>query len=320
MTAYLNYPEWIRPEIIPNLPFRWYGLMYLAAFLVAYLLFSKQVKERNLNYSKDDIANFFVWGIVGLLIGARIFGTLVYDTTGLYLKKPWLIFLPFSEDWHFIGYMGMSFHGGVIGGIIGVWLYCKKYNRSFLELGDMLAISIPLGYTFGRLGIFINGELWGKVTTAPWGMVFPYAQRFPTNEPWVQEIMSKIGMTSTTSLVNLPRHPSQLYEALFEGIVLGCFMWFFIRKHNKFKGFAMSIFITGYGIIRFILEYFREPDADLGYIIKLGNPQASIHLFTTPFNFSMGQLLSFIMIVGGLVLLFVCRAKNKKEHSNNTLS
>ncbi len=320
MIAYLNYPEWIRPEIIPNVPFRWYGLMYLVAFLIAYLLFSKQVKERKLDYSKDDIANFFVWGIVGLLIGARIFGTLVYDTTGLYLRKPWLIFLPFSEDWHFIGYMGMSFHGGVIGGIIGVWLYCKKYKQSFLELGDMLAISIPLGYTFGRLGNFINGELWGKVTTAPWGMVFPYAQRFPAAEPWVQDIMNKIGMTSASSLVNLPRHPSQLYEALFEGVVLGCFMWFFIRKHNIFKGFAMSIFITGYGVIRFILEYFREPDADLGYIIKLGDPQASIHLYSSPFNFSMGQLLSLIMIIGGMVLLFVCRSKHKKELANNIAS
>lgn len=312
MTAYLNYPEWIRPEIIPNAPFRWYGLMYLVAFLVAYVLFSKQVKERQLDLSKDDVANFFIWGIVGLLIGARIFGTLVYDTAGLYIRKPWLIFLPFSEDWRFIGYMGMSFHGGVIGGIIGVMLYCKKYKRSFLELADMLAISIPLGYTFGRLGNFINGELWGKVTTAPWGMVFPYAQRFPASEPWVQEIMSKIGMTASGSLVNLPRHPSQLYEAIFEGIVLGCIMWFIIRKHNLFKGFAMGVFISGYGVIRFILEYFREPDADIGYIIKLGNPNASIHVYSTPLNFSMGQLLSFLMIVGGIILLLTSYTRHKK--------
>jgi len=318
MTAYLNYPEWIRPEIIPNAPFRWYGLMYLVAFLVAYFLFSKQVKERKLDLSKDDVANFFIWGIVGLLIGARIFGTLVYDTTGLYIRKPWLIFLPFSEDWRFIGYMGMSFHGGVIGGIIGVMLYCKKYKRDFLELADMLAISIPLGYTFGRLGNFINGELWGKVTTAPWGMVFPYAQRFPASEPWVQEIMNKIGMTASGSLVNLPRHPSQLYEALFEGIVLGCIMWFIIRKHNLFKGFAMSVFISGYGVIRFILEYFREPDADIGYIIKLGDPNTSIHVYSTPLNFSMGQLLSFLMIAGGLILLLVSYNRDKKAKALQT--
>lgn len=316
MPAYLEYPQWLKPEIFPfwpNFPFRWYGLMYLVAFSVAYLLFKRQVKERNLGFSDDEVANFFVWGIVGLLIGARIFGTLVYDTTGLYLRKPWLIFLPFSEQGQFIGYMGMSFHGGVLGGIAGVLLYCKKYKRNFWEWADLIAISIPLGYTFGRLGNFINGELWGKVSTAPWGMVFPYAQRFPVSESWVQEIMAKLNISTASSLINLPRHPSQLYEALFEGVILGLFMWFVIRKHIAYKGFAMGVFITGYGVIRFVLEYFREPDAELGYILKLGDPSASIHLFTTPLNFSMGQLLSFLMILGGVALLIICKQLDKKQ-------
>lgn len=318
MLAAVQFPSWIRPEILPFLPqfpLRWYGLMYLVAFGVTYLLFKRQVRTRRLGYSDDDISGFFLAGIVGLIIGARLFGTLLYDTSGLYWSKPWLIFWPFGEGGKFTGFMGMSFHGGMVGLIVGILIYSRRLRLDFLEWADMVAVSVPLGYTFGRLGNFINGELWGKVSAAPWAMVFPRAKRFPTSLPWVREIAEKAGLALDGSMINLPRHPSQLYEALFEGVVLWLVLWFVVRPRRPFKGFAVGAYIAGYGLVRFIIEYFREPDADLGYIIKLGDPDASIHLFTTPFNFSMGQLLCFMMIVGGLAFIAIAGKRAKRASS-----
>lgn len=303
MPAAVQFPSWIHPEIfpfLPGFPLRWYGLMYLVAFGITWLLFRYQVRVRKLDYSDDDISGFFLAGIVGLILGARLFGTLLYDPSGLYWRKPWLIFWPFAEGGRFTGFMGMSFHGGMIGAIVGFFIYARRHKLNLLEWGDMIVAAIPLGYTFGRLGNFINGELWGKVSTAPWAMVFPGATRFPASASWVRDIAVSAGIALEGTMVNLPRHPSQLYEALFEGVVLWLFMWFVVRPRVPFRGFAVGAYMAGYGLVRFVIEYFREPDAELGYIIKFGNPDASIHLLTTPFNFSMGQLLCFLMIAGGL--------------------
>ncbi|MBU0935523.1 MAG: prolipoprotein diacylglyceryl transferase [Spirochaetes bacterium] len=316
MLAAVQFPSWLKPEVLPfwpQFPLRWYGVMYLVAFAVAWLLFRRQVKERKLGYSEDDISNFFLVGILGLILGARLFGTLIYDTTGIYWRKPWLIFWPFSTDGQFTGFMGMSFHGGVVGGLGAMLIYGRIKKIEILRWLDMVAVAIPFGYTFGRLGNFINGELWGKVSSAPWAMVFPHAPRLPTNLDWVRQIAMESSLAISGSSINLARHPSQLYEALFEGIVLGLFMWLVIRKRHAFKGLATGCFVAGYGFVRFFIEYFREPDADLGYIIKLGDPDASIHLFTTPWNFSMGQLLCFLMIAGGLGFILLRRKLNAKE-------
>jgi len=318
MLAAIQFPSWIHPEILPffpQFPLRWYGLMYLVAFGITYLLFKYQVKTEKLDFSDDDISGFFLSGIVGLIIGARLFGTLLYDPTGLYWSKPWLVFWPFGEGGQFTGFMGMSFHGGLIGAVVGFTIHARRHKLDILRWGDMIVVSIPLGYTFGRLGNFINAELWGKVSAAPWAMIFPGAKRFPTNVAWVQDIAARAGLALDGALINLPRHPSQLYEALFEGIVLWLVMWFIIKPRIPFKGFAIGAYITGYGLIRFVIEYFREPDAELGYIIKLGDPNASIHLFTTPFNFSMGQILCFLMIIGGLGFIALRALMNRKQAS-----
>jgi phosphatidylglycerol---prolipoprotein diacylglyceryl transferase len=318
MLAAIQFPSWIHPEILPffpQFPLRWYGLMYLVAFGITYLLFKYQARKRKLGFTDDDISGFFLSGILGLIIGARLFGTLLYDPTGVYWSKPWLIFWPFGEGGQFTGFMGMSFHGGMVGAIAGFALNARLHKLDFLEWGDMIAVSVPLGYTFGRLGNFINAELWGKVSAAPWAMVFPGARRFPTSITWVRDIAERAGIAIEGTMINLPRHPSQLYEALFEGIVLWLVMWFIVRRHNPFKGFAIGAYLLGYGLIRFIIEYFREPDADLGYILKLGDPDASIHLFTTPLNFSMGQILCFLMILGGLGFIALRGSIAKKQAS-----
>lgn len=318
MPLAVQFPTWIHPEIFPFLhgfPLRWYGLMYLVAFGITYLLVKAQVKKQKLGYSDDDISGFFLAMITGLILGARLFGTLLYDTSGIYWQKPWLIFWPFGEGGRFTGFMGMSYHGGFLGAITGGIIYTKIKKFSFLELGDMVAVSVPLGYTFGRLGNFINAELWGKVSDAPWAMIFPGARLFPTSLPWVREFAEKIGLSLEGAMINLPRHPSQLYEAIFEGIVLWLILWFVVRKIKPFKGFAIAAYIFGYGFFRFFIEYFREPDADLGYIIKLGNPDASIHLYSGPFNFSMGQLLCFFMMSGAVLFLIWRSGIVKKQAS-----
>ena len=186
MLAFLNFPDWIRPEIIPGLPLRWYGMMYLLAFVVAFLLFNYQIKDRKLDVSRDDTMSFFFWGIIGLLIGARLFSTLLFDSTHTYLRKPWLIFWPFRDGFHFVGFQGMNYYGGLVGAVVALIIYCRVKKISLLDWGDMLLAGVPLGYTFGRLGNFINGELYGRVTAAPWGFVFPHAKRFPVADPWVR--------------------------------------------------------------------------------------------------------------------------------------
>ncbi len=324
MFLYLNYPSWIHPQIFPGVKFlsllRWYGLMYAFAFITAYFILKKVAKEGALNtksykVTEDDLFSFISTGIIFLLIGARVFSTLVYDTSGLYWKKPWLILWPFDTNGNFTGLAGMSYHGGFIGGLLGMIVWCKKRKQPIAKWVDAMVCAIPLGYTFGRLGNFLNGELYGRITTMPWGIVFPGAERFSSKLTWVQEFATKIGMDiSSVNLVNLPRHPSQLYEALFEGLVLWSVIWI-CRNHKKFDGMLSSIYTGGYGLVRFIIEYFREPDAEIGYRIAKDS-SAPIYTNTSLLNFSTGQILCFIMITCSIiaaVLLSIKAKKTKKE-------
>lgn len=328
MFLYLNYPQWITPEIFPNIPalsmLRWYGLMYVFAFGTAYFLLKKVANEGALNTpnykaTEDDLYSFIGTGIVFLLIGARIGSTLIYnkydpsDPTSInYWTHPWLIFWPFDKNMNFTGFAGMSYHGGFIGGLLGMIIWCKKRKQPVFKWIDAMVCAIPLGYTFGRLGNFLNGELYGRITTMPWGVMFrvPFSEYFSAKLPWVQEFAAKIGMDiSTKTLVNLPRHPSQLYEALFEGVILWLIIWF-LRKHKKFDGMLSSIYTGGYGLFRFFIEYFREPDADLGY--RLG-PDTSAPLYTNTslLNFSTGQILCFLMILSSVIMYLVLYHKSK---------
>ena len=321
MLMAIPYPDWIKPEIIPHLAFRWYGVMYVVAFAIAYFLFMRQVKENDLGADKDKLGTFFIWGLVGLVLGARIFGTLVYSGSDMtYWRQPWLIFWPFSQETpgKFTGLSGMSYHGGVIGTIVATFICAKAKKLDFLELGDMVCASIPFAYTFGRLGNFINAELYGRVTASPLGMIFPNlpdSQKFPASEPWVVEMANKAGIAvnSMRDLVNLPRHPSQLYEALFEGIILGCVLWFWARKKKPFKGFVIGCYMIGYGLIRFFLEYLRAPDAWMRYAINLsGKKDLPIDRFITPWAFSTGQVLCFLMVLGGGFLVYWLGSRKKK--------
>jgi phosphatidylglycerol:prolipoprotein diacylglycerol transferase len=277
--------------------------MYLVAFGVAFLVYRKQVQERNFPMTDDDLSGMFFWCILGLLLGARVFATLVYETSDIYRRQPWLIFWPFRNG-QFTGLMGMSYHGGAIGGTIGIITYSAFRPYDAREIGDMYAGSIPLGYTFGRLGNFINGELYGRVSTGPLGMLFPNAAPLPAGEAWVREAAEKTGIPITGGWVNLPRYPSQLYEALLEG-VLAWFITWMLRNRKPYKGFLFGFYFVLYGFFRVVVEYFREPDEDLGYrieFIKSALPPAASHPLL---SFSTGQLLSFLMVFLACVWLFI---------------
>ncbi|MCL2762411.1 MAG: prolipoprotein diacylglyceryl transferase [Treponema sp.] len=315
----VDFPAWLKPELIPGLPFRWYGLMYIFAFATAFLVYRRQIKERHFPMTEDQLYSLFTWGILGLLLGARLFSTLIYETSDIYRRQPWLIFWPFRNG-QFTGLMGMSYHGGAFCGTLAVILFAKFKKFSFREIGDMFAAAIPLGFTFGRLGNFINAELYGRVTTGPLGMVFPNARRLPVSEELVREAAEKTGAVITGGMANLPRHPSQLYEMLFEGIILWAIIWFF-RNRKPFKGFLIGLYFLGYGLFRFIIEYFREPDGDLGYRIVLArdalaaklSPEVYYAFFHPLLSFSTGQILSFWMIVFGIVWILVCSRLPNRE-------
>jgi phosphatidylglycerol:prolipoprotein diacylglycerol transferase len=259
-------PFHINPNVfaVGSFQLRWYGLMYIVAFAIAYGLMRYRTRVEGFEYSPEFIQDFMVWAILGVMIGGRLGYVFFYDWP-YFSRHPLKIFLPvdFSDGIRFTGLSGMAYHGGVIG-VLGasVW-FCRRRGISFWSLSDFVIPTVPLGYTFGRIGNFLNGELYGRVTTGPWGMVFP--------------------MDPTRQL----RHPSQLYEAFFEGIVLFGLLWW-IRRKPLPAGSLLAIYLIGYGVVRFGIEFFREPDPHLMYVLG---------------PFSMGQVLCFLMIIVGVCLL-----------------
>jgi len=268
-------PENIDPVLFQIGSFRlqYYGLMYIVAFALTFFLALYRIKrEPRFEISTDQLKDVMVYLIIGLIIGARL-GYVVFYNFSYYLKHPLEIFLPFSfsNGFTFTGISGMSYHGGLVGVIFAGWLYVRKTQLNPWDIIDLFFPAAPLGYTFGRLGNFINGELYGRVTSAKIGMYFPLA---PTKEL---------------------RHPSQLYEALFEGIFLFAVLWS-VRKIKLPRGAMIALYLVGYGLVRFIIEYFREPDAHLGFVIL---------------SFSMGQVLCFLMIASGIALYFYLLRKKQ---------
>lgn len=313
MSKFFSYPEWLSPFILPNLPFRWYGVMYLLAFLTTYLLVEYRVRKERLEVDRDTVVNIFFWAILGLLIGGRLFAVLFYSPGGLYLRQPWLIFWPFQNG-NFVGIQGMSYHGGLFGAVVAPWIYCYIKKLDKREWSDIISGAAPLGYTFGRLGNFINSELYGRVTSRRIGMLFPNAPAVPTSEPWVRETAQQFGISiDGVSAVNLPRHASQLYEAFFEGAFLWLILWVVLYRFRPFKGAVMAGYLMGYGLFRFLIEYVRQPDEGIGFLIRFSGKNNPIELFLTPFNFSIGQLFCLLMIISGIVLWFIMRNMHRQE-------
>jgi phosphatidylglycerol---prolipoprotein diacylglyceryl transferase len=255
----------INPILIELGPFRlsWYGLMYVFGFAASYLLVQYQMKRKDFGISKLEVENLYFYLILGLVIGARLGYVLFYDLK-MYLADPFEI----VAIWH----GGMSFHGGLIGVIIVGIVFSWKNRKSFWKVSDLIIVTAPVGLGFGRIGNFINGELYGRVTHLPWGLIFP-----------------KGG--------SLPRHPSQLYESGLEGGLLFLILWF-LKDRRLPDGSLLALFLFFYGAFRFVVEFFREPDAQLGFILG---------------PFTMGQLLCTLMMVGGVLLMIYLKIKQRKR-------
>ncbi len=265
-----NVPARLNP-IASNLgpiEISWYGIMYVIAFAVVYYLVRYRIRTERLGISFETVQDFFPWAIIGLLTGARLGDVFIYDWN-YFSARPLEIFLPFDikNHWQYIGIYGMSYFGGLIGLVITFYIFCKIRKISILKFSDLFAPAVPLAFTFGRLGNFINGELWGRVTSKLWGMYFP------------------------ADFSGHLRHPSQLYEAFFEGILLFIILWS-IRKFKFPTGYMTAFYLIGYGIARFISEFFREPDASW---------------FFNPKIMSSGQVFSILITAAGLFLILIRR-------------
>jgi phosphatidylglycerol:prolipoprotein diacylglycerol transferase len=245
----------------------WYGIMYILALLSALYMAKYIVKKDNLSINDKMLDDYFVWVEVGVILGARIGYFIFYvPDNSYYLLHPWQMFNPFL-DGHFVGIRGMSYHGAVIGFSIATLLFVKFKKANLWQLLDIVAIAVPAGYIFGRIGNFLNQELIGRITDVSWGI-------------YVNGIL---------------RHPSQLYEAFLEGFVIFIIL-FWYRKKKKFDGELIALYMILYGIFRSFCEMFRMPDPQLGFIIG---------------HFTMGELLSFVMIIAGVTIYFI-RLKDTK--------
>lgn len=245
-----------------NLGATWYGLMYAISFFVGYLVLVYWVKKGRIRLKYDDILDIVLFVFFGIILGGRL-GYVLFYNLPYYLENPQKVFAVWEG--------GMSFHGGLIGVIVAISIYSeiKKYNT--FDILDLLSILVPIGLGLGRIGNFINQELYGRVAeNLPWAMVFP------------------------TDPMRLPRHPSQLYEFLLEGVVLFIIMWS-TKNKNLPVGIRSSMFAMFYAIFRIINEFFREPDPQIGYILGF---------------FTMGQILSFVLLLVGLSTYFYFKSKN----------
>ena len=319
IAAYLEYPSWLSPQIAQGLPIRWYGVMYLIAFGVTFLLFRHEARRSGLTQDRDEIATFFYWVILGALLGGRLFYVFVFGDRSAYLQEPWRIVWPFTNG-RFTGIQGMSYHGGLLGAIAGVVLFARVHRANLLDWGDTLAVAAPLGYTFGRIGNFINGELTGRVTTVSWGMIFPQVPRYPIDEPWVGDMVEQtdVPVPTGTFMVNLPRHPSQLYEAALEGLVLWLILWFVFRPRRLFPGAHIALYVVGYGLARFLAEYFRATDEVVGYLVALGDRPPLPQFTSSVLHLTEGQLISLAMVGAGLLLFIVLRLFAPQEQTVET--
>lgn len=245
------------------LAIRWYGLMYLAAFIQFWWLGRRRILARPASgWTVEQLDDLLFYGVLGVVIGGRLGQVLFYEP-GYYLAHPFEIIAVWKG--------GMSFHGGFLGVLAAMTLWARKHQKAWLEVTDFIAPLVPLGLAAGRLGNFINGELWGRVAdlTLPWAMIFPQAGDME------------------------PRHPSQLYHVGLEGLALFAILWLYSRQPRP-RGAVSGVFLIGYGTFRFVTEFFREPDHGI---------------FGQSYTVSMGQWLSLPMIVAGLLLLLLAYRK-----------
>jgi phosphatidylglycerol:prolipoprotein diacylglycerol transferase len=242
---------------------RWYGLMYMLSFIIGFFVLRRFAKYRKLSISTDDLYDLLFYLILGVMIGGRLGYVIFYDL-GSYVRDPLSIFAIWQG--------GMSFHGGFLGMALAAWYVCRRKSWKFLDIADLVSAVAPIGLGLGRIGNFINGELYGRPTNVAWAMVFPEG-----------------GST--------PRHPSQLYEALLEGLLLFLILRWLYRK-NFYRGTVFWALLAFYGLFRFLVEFVREPDTQIGFALG---------------PFTRGQELTFPMLVIGTIMMIVYIRRPRME-------
>lgn len=243
----------------------WYGLMYVIAFAALWFFGTRRARRPGSGWTADQVADAIFYGFLGVILGGRL-GYVLFYNLGHYLHNP----LDLFKVWQ----GGMAFHGGLLGVIAALWLFARKHHKTFLEVTDFFVPWMPIGLGAGRLGNFINHELWGRVTDLPWGMVFPEAGP-------------------------APRHPSQLYQFALEGVLLFLILLWYTRRPRP-VGAASAVFILTYGAFRFLVEFVREPDAQMGFVFG---------------PLTMGQLLSLPMVVFGFVFLHFAQRRARAPNA-----
>ncbi|MBO9402409.1 prolipoprotein diacylglyceryl transferase [Shimia sp. R9_3] len=291
MSGQIPFPN-ISPEIFSISAFgmefalRWYALAYIVGILIGWRIVVATVNRASL-WPNDtapiearQVEDLLSWVILGVILGGRL-GYVLFYKPAFYLANPGDIIRIWDG--------GMAFHGGMLGVIIAGFLYCRKYDLRPMQVGDAMALGVPVGLFLGRIANFINAELWGRPTDLPWGVIFP----------------GQAAQDCGQLVAYCARHPSQLYEALMEGVILGSLMLWLAYRRGALKrpGTLIGTFLAGYGTARFLVEFVRQPDAQF---ISPGNP-LGLALQMNGYGFTMGQLLSLPMIALGLYLILRAR-------------
>jgi phosphatidylglycerol:prolipoprotein diacylglycerol transferase len=272
------------------LDIHWYGVMYLMAFLSFLIIGNRRAVQQSWwAWSKQDVSDILFYGMLGVIFGGRV-GYMLFYGFDLLIQDPLTLFRVWDG--------GMSFHGGLLGVVLAMVWYARKTQRSFWQVADFVAPMVPLGLAFGRLGNFIGGELWGRITDVPWAMIFAKSTHFrpgdshALNEAW-----------QSGALDQLARHPSQLYQAGMEGLMLFIILMWFSSKPRPAAAVS-GLFLLGYGLFRLIAEFFRQPDEHLGFL--------AMHWLT------MGMLLSLPMIAFGLgIIIYAYQTKSSPTRAKS---
>lgn len=287
MQAMIPFPD-ISPEIFTislgsfEFALRWYAMAYIVGILIAWRITVRAIETPRLwnaqgaPMDRVQVEDFLTWAILGVIIGGRL-GFVLFYQPGYYLSHP--------QDILKVWQGGMAFHGGMLGVVIAGWVYCLRYGLPKASVADVVVLGVPVGLMLGRLSNFINAELWGRATDLPWGVAFPGFD--------AQDCGQLEGICA--------RHPSQLYEAILEGVLLlAVLLWLAWRKGAlKMPGRITGVFFAGYGLARFLVEFVRQPDAQF---ISEGNP-LGLAFQLNGYGLTMGQILSLPMVLGGLWLM-----------------
>ncbi|WP_170607250.1 prolipoprotein diacylglyceryl transferase [Ruegeria arenilitoris] len=292
MQAVIDFPE-LSPELFSisifgmELALRWYALAYIAGILIAWRMAAGALRRPTLwpadtpPIKPEQLEDFITWIILGVILGGRL-GFVLFYQPGYYLSHPLEILMVWQG--------GMAFHGGLLGVVIATYVFARRHDIAILSLADLVAYTVPPGLFLGRLANFINAELWGRPSELPWAVIFPGAA--------AQDCPGVIAGVCA-------RHPSQLYEAILEGLLLGGLLLWLVYRRDCFRtpGFVMGVFLAGYGISRFIVEFFRQPDVQF---VSAGNP-LGLAFHIGGYGLTMGQILSLPMIALGV--WFALRAR-----------